>query len=169
MAAIQKELKTSSARTMASSLRRRHFSKVFGSWRRYVTEELLDRSLIEGLVVVEQSSELDRSAAIMKQLREDLESRNQEIATLLAENSALKRLMYDAKSTTSTKIKVVAAATAATAKPAAAPGTTDVATAEIVETATGTGAVTKVAETKDTAETKTATEIDSTINKTTEV
>ena len=119
--------------------------------------------------MVEQSSELDRSAAIMKQLREDLESRNQEIATLLAENSALKRLMYDAKSTTSTKIKVVAAATAATAKPAAAPGTTDVATAEIVETATGTGAVTKVAETKDTAETKTATEIDSTINKTTEV
>ena len=96
VAAIQCELKTSSAKTMQKILARKKFAQTFHKWRRWTMEELLERATITALVVGEQAEDLERSGATIKKLREDVDLQEQEIATLIAENGRLKLQMYDA-------------------------------------------------------------------------
>ena len=86
---IQTELKGTSARTMGAGLARRRFAKVFRSWRRWVTEELLERASITARIVGEQAEDLEKSRDTIRTLREELASRNEEIATLVSENGKL--------------------------------------------------------------------------------
>ena len=75
-------LKNKSAEMMKRVHARKRFADVFYSWRRWVTKLSLERALVDGLVVGEQIAELDRTALLIKELRNELIERNNQISVL---------------------------------------------------------------------------------------
>lgn len=87
-------LKNAAATIMSRVYTRKRFADVFYSWRRWVTKLSLERALVDGLVVGEQIAELDRTALLIKELRNELIEQTNQIGALTIENSALKKLVF---------------------------------------------------------------------------